>query len=264
MYGVVPSLDFPKSMMQKCPLCGTNQVMFIAGTVRHPEKFSEAHPVADRGYSFCNCRNIFFTDWKNIDQTVYDNHYSLRYDAEHTKKVMDRHYDKLFVGDCKVNKGARVLEIGASSTFILDRAKADGAETVGCDYDSSINPNGHDYIFGDIESQFVRSQLFVRAPFDIIFMSHVIEHLKDPIDMIQRLNQLMFKCGKLIITMPDPFFIDWSNVYMWQHWHLREHHIMWDMDSFCEMMEENGFKTIRTIRNTLYQGGDCTMVFEKI
>lgn len=263
-YGVVQSLNFPKSRMQKCPLCGTEQVMFIAGTVRHPERFDEAHPVADRGYSFCNCRNVFFTNWSNIDQTVYDDHYCMRYDPKLNKAYHDRASDSYIKsGVLGIKEGTKFLEVGASCTFLLDDVKALGGKTLGLDYDSSVVENGHDFIHGDIESAKVRFELRSRAPFDVIYTSHVIEHLKDPIGMCREYYELLSSGGRVLVTMPDPFFIDWENVYCWQHLHIREHHIMWDMGSFCEMMEEIGFKTIICTRNTLTKTGDCTMVFVK-
>lgn len=263
-YGVVPSLNFPKNRMQKCPLCGTEQIMFIAGTVRHPENFDDSRPVLDRGYSFCNCRNIFFTDWSNIDQSVYDQHYCTRYDPKLNKVSHDRYSEAyLKSGILGIKKGTKFLEIGASCTFLLDDARELGAATIGLDYDSSVQENGHEFIHGDVESAEVNNRLRCSAPFDVIYMSHVIEHLKDPIKMCEELFYLLSSGGKILINMPDPFFINWDNVYQWMHLHLREHHILWDMGSFCEMMEEIGFKTILTKRNTLHKGGDCTMIFEK-
>ena len=51
--------------MQICPLCGTSQRMMIRGLYIDPDtKQGKLYP--DMGYSFCNCRNIFFTKWVNI------------------------------------------------------------------------------------------------------------------------------------------------------------------------------------------------------
>lgn len=50
--------------MQKCPLCGESQRMMIRGNwVDENQKW---HRFPDMGYSFCNCRNIFFTKWENV------------------------------------------------------------------------------------------------------------------------------------------------------------------------------------------------------
>lgn len=49
--------------MQECPLCGSLQRMMIRGLYVEKEK-GQLYP--DMGYSFCNCRNIFFTKWENV------------------------------------------------------------------------------------------------------------------------------------------------------------------------------------------------------
>lgn len=49
--------------IQECPLCGTKQRMMIRGVYVENGK-SQLFP--DMGYSFCNCRNIFFTKWENV------------------------------------------------------------------------------------------------------------------------------------------------------------------------------------------------------
>jgi hypothetical protein len=70
----------------------------------------------------------------------------------------------------------------------------------------------------------------------------------------------------LFVAMPDPYFIDFSDPYKWGHWHLKEHHMFWDMDSFCAMMERHGFKTVRKHRNVGYDFiciGDYHLIFQK-
>jgi len=40
-------------------------------------------------------------------------------------------------------------------------------------------------------------------------------------------------------------FIDWKgDPYEWVHWVHKEHHIMWDMDSFVDVIKENGFEIV--------------------
>jgi hypothetical protein len=41
--------------------------------------------------------------------------------------------------------------------------------------------------------------------------------------------------------MPDPYFIPWNNPLQWAHWVVKEHHILWDMDSFIDVCLEKGF-----------------------
>src|SRR3990167_3470398 len=49
--------------IQHCPLCGNPHRMMIRGNYVKNDKW-ERYP--DIGYSFCNCRNIFYTKWENV------------------------------------------------------------------------------------------------------------------------------------------------------------------------------------------------------
>ena len=51
--------------MQDCPLCGRSNRMVVKGVCRYDDK-TELYP--DIGYSFCNCKNIFFTRFENIKE----------------------------------------------------------------------------------------------------------------------------------------------------------------------------------------------------
>ena len=43
-----------------------------------------------------------------------------------------------------------------------------------------------------------------------------------------------------IITKPDPFFA-WPDPYQFYGWDVRRYEILWDMDSLCQKLEEDGY-----------------------
>lgn len=49
--------------MQKCPLCGRMNRMVVRGVYICNGK-REQYP--DIGYSFCNCKNLFYTNYENV------------------------------------------------------------------------------------------------------------------------------------------------------------------------------------------------------
>jgi len=52
--------------IQECPLCGALQRMMIRGLYIDKEDGNKGKLYPDMGYSFCNCRNIFFTKFENV------------------------------------------------------------------------------------------------------------------------------------------------------------------------------------------------------
>ena len=66
---------------QRCPICGSMQEIAWRGHVNYKEKAQVMPPMF--GYSFCNCHNIFFTDYRNISKDMmYNDYYSQRYNNE--------------------------------------------------------------------------------------------------------------------------------------------------------------------------------------
>lgn len=53
--------------MQRCPLCDRNNRMVVKGVYLRDGK-RELYP--DMGYSFCNCKDIFYTRKENIIEPV--------------------------------------------------------------------------------------------------------------------------------------------------------------------------------------------------
>jgi hypothetical protein len=49
--------------IQDCPFCGQPNRIVVKGTYKVGDKI-ELHP--DMGYSFCNCRSVFYTNKRNV------------------------------------------------------------------------------------------------------------------------------------------------------------------------------------------------------
>ena len=88
----LPPVD--KFFMQVCPICGTPQRMMIRGLYVENGK-SQLYP--DTGYSFCNCRNIFFTKWENITAEA-PNMYSDNYIQEYGSRLNSLQFPLMHLG----------------------------------------------------------------------------------------------------------------------------------------------------------------------
>lgn len=232
---VNPNRNVPR---QECPFCGQKQDLIIQGMVIENGNIDF---VKDRGYSFCNCKNIFYTDWANIKPEIYDAAYADKYQNETANAALKQnaeYVDKI----CSLLTPGKVLEIGCVNPILLDLFKAKGAETHALD----IIPHkfeGHNNITVDFE-KWESGELF-----DVIWASHIFEHFRDPLAMIEKCGRLLNPGGCLFVAMPDPYFIDYANVYQWMHWHIKEHYIMWNKDSFEVELKNKGFEITIGIHN---------------
>jgi len=248
-------------MLMRCPLCQNQHPIFVRGIVRDLENES-MDTCIDRGYAFCNCRNIFYTDWDNIDQRIYDQAYFDKYQFNDSKKVYGEYVKKYFPIITEHKDIKKFCEIGAINNTLLDFGKDKlGWETIRLDINSASTDKNHRIITGDIEDPLIVNKL---QDIDCMWMSHLLEHLKDPIQTLKNVKNCLADGGLVFIAMPDPYFIDWATPSTWGHWALREHHIMWDMESFLQLTRELGFKTIYSKRNLVSDKFICCMDYHII
>lgn len=235
----------PKRLYQACPLCGEEHPIIIRGVAPDLENGS-LHIVHDRGYSFCNCWNIFYTDWKNIQQSIYDESYVNKYDCDDPKQIAEFEINKFLILMKRFKPDIKTFfEIGTIQDYVLDIVKAQNIETAGLDIANTKSK--HTLITANFENDIPD----LKCKYDVIWASHVFEHFKDPKTALIKIQNMLNKDGLLYVAMPDTFFIGFTNesIYCWD-WNVLEHHILWGMDSFVEFAEKLGYKCLFKERST--------------
>jgi predicted SAM-dependent methyltransferase len=256
----IKMMSQPAQMMQTCPLCSQKQPIYVRGMVKNLEDSSTTVIVPDRGYSFCNCHNIFFTNWANIQQSIYNEDYKANYISDYLKSFYDKYREIYFPIFSELNPhGSTFLDVGCINPYMLEVAEEYGWEATGLDI---MDHKVDNIITGSFED--INPDEFGR--YDFIWLSHVFEHFKDPEKAVWVLNEILNEEGIAFIAMPDTFAIDWEHIYNWGHWHVNEHHILWDMVSFIKFMEDRGFSCKFRKRNAsglFICNGDFHLVFQK-
>ncbi|MFH1314608.1 MAG: class I SAM-dependent methyltransferase [Candidatus Eisenbacteria bacterium] len=99
----------------------------------------------------------------------------------------------------------KILDVGFGSGKMLDWLKAHRWETWGIDF--SINAvevmslKGHHVVTADVERD--NLDLLSRGYFDVIRLSHILEHLRDPIGALKRLRPLLKPDGRIVVSIPN-------------------------------------------------------------
>lgn len=225
-----------------CPLCSSHQDKIFDGHYFDDQDKRQVLFDKDNGFAFCNCNNVFFGDWKNIEQSTYDSDYTKKYNNPVTTQYFIKYFEtyKDIIKGHK--KSGRFVEIGCVNQALLDCFKSVGYETYSLDI-IHHEWEGHKNITCDFEKYRTDDK------FAVVWASHVFEHFKDPVAAFKSVYDILEDGGVAFIAMPDPYFIDLQQPYTWGHWHVREHHVMWEMDSLCSKLEEIGFKVIDAIHN---------------
>lgn len=131
--------------LQRCPMCRKEHRMMIRGLYVDNGK-SQLYP--DMGYSFCNCRNIFFTKWENITE-----------------------------------------------------------------------------LNGGFNSE------------------------KQPIKKLQDVFAMASNGQTIVITMRDPYFVDWNRPHEYTGFNPRVNYTLWDMGSFTDECVKVGFEVLSAVRD---------------
>lgn len=100
-----------------------------------------------------------------------------------------------------IQKGS-LLDFGCGNGFFMEKMFRFGWDVVGIEFDSKAvekNRMRYNHIFLDSLDDLHN----LNKKFDVITLSHVIEHLSDPIDTLLKLKKFLSPTGRIILTTPN-------------------------------------------------------------
>jgi len=128
------------------------------------------------------------------------------------RKRIDREYRHL---PCLPEAGGTLLDVGCGDCLFLNLARTCGWDVVGLDPDPKAVANGIrqklTVFVGGIEYFDEQTELF-----DVITLSHVIEHLSDPVKVLEACHGLLKPGGQLWLETPNIESI--GHVYFQENW----------------------------------------------
>lgn len=154
-----------------------------------------------------------------------------------------------------------ILDVGTATGFLLEEAKELGFEPYGIEiseYASNIAKSkfGDDKIYnGTLETHPFKYNFF-----DLITMCDVIEHVKDPTNMLLIANKLLIKTSKnlssdkatlrgggyVLITTPNTKSLTAKILKSKWHRYMLEHLVYFNKNSMKKIAEKTGFKVIKS------------------
>jgi 2-polyprenyl-3-methyl-5-hydroxy-6-metoxy-1,4-benzoquinol methylase len=111
-----------------------------------------------------------------------------------------RQMSQMFLDDLKPG---RLLDVGCGDGMFLNRMRQLGWTVDGVDFDAKAVANAKTKYGLDLHRGDLASAKFPGGSFDAITMSHVIEHVPDPLALMAEVQRILKPGGRLVLTTPN-------------------------------------------------------------
>lgn len=143
-------------------------------------------------------------DMSGYYNAAYAEEHRLQYLKNHRSEYDSGRYDdqldilKHHLGRRKPWGRRKIMDFGSHYAFLLKKAKERGMETVSVEYDTEVARYNREEL--GVETLALRE--VAGCSCDIIYASHVVEHLPDPVHILHELASKLRKGGILAMTSP--------------------------------------------------------------
>jgi len=103
----------------------------------------------------------------------------------------------------RASERGRILDIGCGNGAFLACMKSLGWDTVGHEMDTVAAQFAREHFGLTVKEGLLADAGFAAGSFDVVTLSHVIEHVHVPSDLVDQCRQLLKPGGKLIVLTPN-------------------------------------------------------------
>lgn len=145
-------------------------------------------------------------------------------------------------------KSPKLLDCGCAMGFFMEEANRMGFDTYGVDISKYAAERAQHLFDGKVKLGPVEKvdKIFAKEKFDVITMFDLIEHLKDPILVLEKLKNLLNKDGIIVLQTGD-VSSNWAK-RQGQNWHFfapPQHLHFFSRATIKKMLEAAGCKVIK-------------------
>ena len=140
----------------------------------------------------------------------------------------------------------KVLDVGCGAGGNLKTLQDQGWEPHGIEISEVAAAHARELVTGNIHTGTLESAPFPPQSFDLILMSHSLEHLPSPVDALRRVHRLLKDDGLLVVSVPNLNSLEFKMFGRW--WFPLDpprHFYHFDKRSFSGIIAQAGFRLHR-------------------
>jgi 2-polyprenyl-3-methyl-5-hydroxy-6-metoxy-1,4-benzoquinol methylase len=234
MFGLDESFDY-----LECSKCGCLQIKEI------PQDMGKYYPYKNY-YSF-EKNNLNFL--KNKMTTKIYEYYLFR--NSFLGKILSKYYPNDFfsiLGDLKLNRNSKILDVGCGSgEFLYSLNELNFKKLLGID--PYLTKEVHGKKMSIIKKNI--NQLSKNKKFDFIFFKHSFEHIANPLETLNQVENHMCKNGKCIISIPLKTNYIWNTYGVnWVQIDAPRHLFLYTEKSFKVLLDKTTLKLQKKVFNS--------------
>jgi 2-polyprenyl-3-methyl-5-hydroxy-6-metoxy-1,4-benzoquinol methylase len=206
-----------------CNLCGAHEVVTVC---RHDRRLKRLHTIA------CIECGLIRTDPMPTEAELaeyyaseYRRDYQLAFSRKpprfHLRRSAREAAQRMNVLRPVLKETARVLDFGSGSGEFLAQAKNAGHEVQGIEPGEDFARFARDVHRVDVISASWRDVSFEDRSFDAITVSHVLEHLREPVAALRQLERWLADDGVIYVAVPNA---EAARDHTFQHFHFAHVH----------------------------------------
>jgi 2-polyprenyl-3-methyl-5-hydroxy-6-metoxy-1,4-benzoquinol methylase len=210
--------DYAIAQLYRCSQCG-----FLFTGVRSAEELRELYD-AEYFYEFLG-RGAYEEDAAQR-----------RYEANLRVELVSRYV-----------ASGRLLEIGAASGYFLDAAQKAGFSVSGIEPVTEVAEQARAQFGVDIAIGFLEDIALEPRSFDVVCAWHVLEHLRDPADAVERIAGALAPGGYFVAEVPNiDSLVAKRRKLGWRPLDLRHHVGHYNITAMTALLERAGLKVVHT------------------
>ena len=232
-------------MANTCKVCSSNHYKKIGEIKNIWKEYKDVYQ--------CDECSLYFIDSPTDEEinSLYKNEYhnNIKNKLFETAKSKMRYARSLsqfnFIKQTIDLKNKDICEIGAFDGLLLSLFKKNNNNVFGYELNDDARVYAKKKYDIDLKENFLES----KSKYDIIILSHVIEHFREPIEILIKIKSMLKEGGFIYIEVPNSPMPNECSYNMLMRYLNTEHIVNFNMDNLIKFAESADLKIVRSEYN---------------